>query len=632
MNSVFYLQSVRRVKDVARKVYYLRHWIRRERLATWRVQLTERLSSATGRDTTGLSKTELLKLVHGAEDYPASKRYAIGNDLLDAGQIGPAMDSYLHAVGKSASYQMRIEWRLRRFLRNKQKSNSDLVLIIEGLQQLGSIHDIELRVDLITQALQTEALSIDCLIDLAKPVGWVRISEIGNVFLRDANHCSAIQAYEIAAMLCPNNIGLRQQIGVAHFLDGKYTIAENNWHQTHNIRTDERQAFDLENCSRWFLGQTWLLAIGHVAFIDTHLKAIELGWRPEKKPTLLYNKITPPVGMELIKRFSDRIDVRKTFGPLSTAANELVEQCNPSPLTNRSNQPFEALTHEFWYGRDGEGRVRWYAPLGAEVERAWKAEGRAPLLCIDAQEDSSTREKLSKAFGLPHDAWFVCLHMRESGFHAEWAKKHPGTRDVQLESYQKVVDFIVDQGGWVVRMGDKSMTPLAPQDHVVDYAVHPQKSFELDVLLCGLCAYYVGTNSGLSLIPPIFGKRCALTNWSPIGIPNWYQDDFYIPKLVHNVRENRFQTFPEMFASKTGWSQWKRDFSSDTFVLLDNEPDDLVDIVKDVHEAVFDQALLCPEYERLAARFEKISISGGGFAGSRIAPRFIKKYSSLLVD
>jgi putative glycosyltransferase (TIGR04372 family) len=239
---------------------------------------------------------------------------------------------------------------------------------------------------------------------------------------------------------------------------------------------------------------------------------------------------------------------------------------------------------------------------------------------------------MAQIYGLPEDAWFVLLHVREPGFHSGWHKYHAGTRNANIQSYVSTVDFIISQGGWVVRGGDPSMTPFSSHERVIDYATNPHRSPEIDIYLCAECAYFVGTNSGFSVIPPIFGKRCALTNWSPIGIPNWYLDDIYIPKLIRKVSEDRYLSFREMYESFTGWSQFTRDFENTDFVVEDNSAEDLREVVEELHEEVFGRMAseAAPDDQQRVQVFNEIALAEGGYIGSRIGRRFLRKYHRLL--
>jgi putative glycosyltransferase (TIGR04372 family) len=120
-------------------------------------------------------------------------------------------------------------------------------------------------------------------------------------------------------------------------------------------------------------------------------------------------------------------------------------------------------------------------------------------------------------------------------------------------------------------------------------------------------------------------------SWSPVGIPNWYLDDVYIPKLVQRRRTGRYLSFTELFSSFAGWSQFQRDFRSTDLTVEDNDPDDLLATVEELHAEVFDSpiAVSAEDADRLR-RFNEIAVAHGGYVGSRMSYRFLAKYARLL--
>jgi putative glycosyltransferase (TIGR04372 family) len=456
--------------------------------------------------------------------------------------------------------------------------------------------------------------------------------QLGSEVLGIGKNELALRLYRRALKLRPAEVGLRQQLGITEFLTRNYPQAEAIFASADHLKQLERMRWGVSDSPYRILDKTWLPAIGHVAFLDTYIKTVQLGWIPNKDSILVYDEGNPPAGWPLFKFFSKHITIVPTDISLDEKVDLLLfgENVFRLPETSRSRRR-AALSYSFWYGPDGNARIRWYGPLGAAVEAAWKAEKRPPLFSLSAEERTIFRKRMAQIYGLPEDAWFVLLHVREPGFHAGWHKHHAGTRNADIQSYLSIVDYIISQGGWVVRGGDPSMTPFSPHERVIDYATSPSRSPEMDIYLCAECAYFVGTNSGFSLVPPIFGKRCALTNWSPIGIPNWYLDDIYIPKLVRKVSEDRYLTYGEMYDSFAGWSQFARDFEKSDFVIEENSAEDLREAVEELHEEVFEKTLeTAPEDRQRLQRFNEISLARGGYVGSRMSYRFLKKYQQLL--
>jgi putative glycosyltransferase (TIGR04372 family) len=456
------------------------------------------------------------------------------------------------------------------------------------------------------------------------------LKQMGNLALARGKHKLAIEAYTVALGRQPEDILLRLQIGVTAFLAGNYPECEKWFASLEHSKQFDQWRWELADSQYRILDRTWLLAIGHVAFLDTYIKATRLGWLPEKTALLAYDPVKPPAGWPLFRYFGQYVKLLPSSQP-DDALDRLVHGRNYnqiSPLNRDWTRA--ALSQPFWFGPDASGRTRWFAPYGAAVEAAWKAREDGPIVAPSAEERARFRHTMQEVYGLPTDAWFVLLHVREPGYHAAWHRHHPGTRNAEIRTYDKVIDFVLAQGGWVVRGGDPTMKKIPRRERVIDYATSQQRSAEIDILLCAECAYFVGTNSGFSVVPPVFGKRCALTNWSPIGIPNWYLDDIYIPKLVRRGKNGKYLSFTELFSSVAGWSQFMRDFKNG-LVIEDNHPDDLLAVVEELHAEVFGSSreISQKDAERLQ-RFNDIAIAHGGYVGSRMSYGFLKKYESLL--
>jgi putative glycosyltransferase (TIGR04372 family) len=582
----------------------------------------------------GLRARQAARITHLEAVTSSSQLLHTGNLSLAAGDHLAAIKFYCRACSLSPETRWVSGQSLLDYVKaHSRLFNRDLTLLTEIVNdEEYNVPDLELI--LFKVALKDNG---DELAELVQKLPLSRLNydvliQIGSEALAIGRNSIAIIAYSRAVQLRPDDIGLRQQLGVTEFLSRDYKACEETFASVDHIKEFEKMRWGVSDSPYRILDRTWIPAIGHIAFLDTYVKSVQLGWLREKKSLLVYDETQPPAGWPLFKFFSKHIEIVPTHIQVERKINEVVFGKKGEALPESSlDYRRAALSHPFWYGPDGDGAIRWYGPLGAAVEAAWKAEKREALYALTGEERKIFRKRLQQVYGVPEDAWFVLLHVREPGFHSGWHKYHAGTRNAHISTYDAIIDFVIAQGGWVVRGGDPSMTSLAPRDKVVDYATNSRRSPEMDIYLCAECKYFVGTNSGFSVVPPMFGKRCVLTNWSPIGIPNWYLDDVYIPKLVRKVSEDRYLTYSEMYDSFAGWSQFARDFDSATFSIEDNTPEDLLDVVEEVHHEIFGTgpAPDAEDQHRLQA-FNEISLARGGYVGSRMSYRFLKKYPQLL--
>jgi putative glycosyltransferase (TIGR04372 family) len=176
----------------------------------------------------------------------------------------------------------------------------------------------------------------------------------------------------------------------------------------------------------------------------------------------------------------------------------------------------------------------------ALIQKHWDQENRPPLFKLKRRDRERGRKEL-KNIGVNDNDWFVCLHIRESG-----AKGDEPFRQAPIEDYFLAVKSITDRGGWVIRMGDPSMTPWPKMGHVFDYACSSIRKDWLDVFLCGACRFFIGTSSGLYTVAHNFGRPIVQTNYLPTSSIYLSRQDLFIPKLLFNKTSKIPLTFEEM--------------------------------------------------------------------------------------
>lgn len=407
-------------------------------------------------------------------------------------------------------------------------------------------------------------------------------------------------------------ISAHQQAAIQFFLAGYYDEAERVWSEADDIRERLIKADKLDRFNLRLLGPSWLAAIGHVAHIDIYLKHKRLTDRSSQKTILVVPRGFKIPNQVLLDCWLPHLQVAHTGTPLQLTFREV-----------------ELLQDEFWSIRFAPGKSRMFSHAGAMIQQEWDRRGLPPLLKLDPQIDREGWSVLEE-LGVPKGRWFVCLHVREAGFHGAWHQKHPGTRNADVLTYMNAVRSIVERGGYVIRMGDRTMKKMLPMEGLVDYAHCEKKSELMDIFLCAKTRFFIGTNSGLGLVPPIFGVPCALTNWSPIALPQWYTKDRFIPKMIYSRSLGRKLMFDEMFATPAGWQQFSRYFESEGLEVIDNTPEEIDDLVNEMLDVTEGREVLTAEDRQRLADYNAMAMHYGSYLGARIGMNFLKKYADYL--
>ncbi|WP_333332841.1 TIGR04372 family glycosyltransferase [Microcoleus sp. BROC3] len=437
---------------------------------------------------------------------------------------------------------------------------------------------------------------------------------LGTAFLQYGKHDEGVASFQQAIALKPDWIHTYLAMGSQLFISGKIDEANQAWHAAIEAQNKFAKEHQLDTLQIRLLDpRSWLLALGHIACLDVYLKIMMLGWKPAQKIMMLVTPNTKVPNRSFLNYWSQYI--------------EFVSDPSQMPI---SGQLANYITDYYWAATLPNGKTLMHSTQAAAVVyKRWEAENRPPLLSLSASDTEQGWDCLQK-LGVPKNAWFVGLHVREPGFHGKWNKVHPATRDADINTYLLAVESITARGGWVIRMGDPNMAPLPKMDQVLDYAHSEFKSDWMDIFLCATCYFFLGTSSGLAWVPPTFGVPCALTNWTPIGLPPAFPKNIFIPKLYWSDRENRYLNFLEIFDSPMIYKEFSKYFDSINVSVMDNTAEEINDLVLEMLESIEGTIKYTKEDEYLQQQFHKQAVAHGSYRGSRLGQAFLRKYAYLL--
>lgn len=203
------------------------------------------------------------------------------------------------------------------------------------------------------------------------------------------------------------------------------------------------------------------------------------------------------------------------------------------------------------------------------------------------KESFEKAEKIRKKMGIGKEDWFVCLHSREAGFRGDFGRRE--WRNDSISNHIPSIKAITEAGGWVIRMGDNTMTPLPQMDHVIDYPFSQFKSDLMDIHLIAECKFYIGAQSGIIDVALLLQKPILMHNmvtW-PIGYPQ-KREDLGIMKHVYSHLQGRFLSVKELFESD--WSALELSGSlSQDYKMYENSPEEIKALVCEYLDSMEDE-------------------------------------------
>ncbi len=469
--------------------------------------------------------------------------------------------------------------------------------------------------------LASERLSTSALHDIARELqirGQVQFTAAVYQRILDDNLLVTLSVQERFAVL--------KESAIAFFLVGNPVTADRFWKQAATLRGLISPG-SASGPQYRVLSGAWFVAVGHVAALAYFLKYQQLFRYPQFRIVVTANVREVP-GKYLLGKlaraginFIDAADLESDYDTWAQANHKM-------RWGQLSQVERDAMIDDFWFFEFPDGETLGFTNALNKIETEWERQ-QLPAIFQMQEEDNYGLQTCLRAIGLPVGAWYICLHVRGPGFHRQWNALHPALRDANIDDYALAIELVRKAGGWIIRVGDNTMPPLPPGPNVIDYAHSSFKTPDADILIPLGCKFFLGTNSGYATVPAIFGVRCILTNWVPIGWPLWGSKNLMMPKLFYRKSTNSLMSLRSVFDNGLAFLQTVTDLPED-IILKDNTPEDIRDLAA---EALGLALKLEPEVlNEYRFKYSELVIKANGFVGATLCATTIHKYKEALFE
>lgn len=359
------------------------------------------------------------------------------------------------------------------------------------------------------------------------------------------------------------------------------------------------------------LDNVWARHIGHIATIDYVIKRGMLEGR-ELGDTAIYL----PAGSKVANPFLFK---------LVTSNLKLFEEPSELPFDARAVQ---AIHYDYLAPPTETGETGYFWNVAGKVYDRWDDEGREALFHLPPDIGKRGRDVLENA-GVPPNAWFVALHVREARINADV----PGIHNIlnsDISTYVTGISEITKRGGWVIRMGDPGMVRMPALPNVIDYCHSDFRSDWMDIFLLTTCRFMLASASGPALIPPIFGVPALLTNWWPPAQRPWHASDIFIPKLIMKADEDRHLTLSEMLQEPFAWCHSRRYLAKNKISVHDASAELIAGAVRQMLDRMSGEFAAVSKFQEELARADRIYRAHGIPGKAQFADSYVEQYRHLI--
>ena len=257
-------------------------------------------------------------------------------------------------------------------------------------------------------------------------------------------------------------------------------------------------------------------------------------------------------------------------------------------------------------------------PVSPELKQFSQFLGNPGMLTLTAA-DMQKGAQLLEALGIPVGSAWVCIHNRDSKYLATYVpslKFAPGGswayhsyRDFAVKTLVLAAEELASRGYYVLRMGAEVEAPIVSTNpRIIDYANTALRGDFADIYLMANCTAYLGSDSGIFVVPLTYGKPTVLVNFSlaKINEMTFLTIDPFIPKHLWHRETQRFLGLREMFGRGLLTASDSRIYEEAGIEAISNTPEEIRDLAVEMLERIKGSWEPAAEDERLQTRFWEI--------------------------
>ena len=286
---------------------------------------------------------------------------------------------------------------------------------------------------------------------------------------------------------------------------------------------------------------------------------------------------------------------------------------------------------------------RRFTPELPDWRYLWKLEPATTLTDDELKFGDSLRQQL----GIPKDAQYVCLGIKEAAYYAsittesgygqDLSHQAKDSRNVDLKNYVQAATHLADLGIYVVRVGSVVTAPLPKNQNpmIIDYSTTARSELG-DVVLGANCKFSICAATGVWVFTASQNRPIVNCDQYELGYKNDLLSQgapsIWVLRILKRIQTAETVAFSEMAAGGQEWADDKL-LASLGFEPVPNTPEEILNAVIEMNDWVDGKLVLSEHDEELQTKFYNCYPPETRLEKNplvRISPSFLRKYSDLL--
>ena len=236
------------------------------------------------------------------------------------------------------------------------------------------------------------------------------------------------------------------------------------------------------------------------------------------------------------------------------------------------------------------------------------------------------------SIGFPKKPKLVLLTSRDSKYlesiFPNQDYKFNNFRDAEINTFKEGVNFLLNRGFHVIRMGSITKEKLKiKSENFFDYSFYKEKSEFLDFYLFSKCSFVISVSTGLDELAKLFNKPICYVNLAPIGFyrKNWRS--LNIAKKIYDKKSGKILPYSYLFSKKLEYCSSEETFNLYDIGFIDNTSEEILYCIKEFIENILNKDYVEFNESETQKKFKKLFYGefDNSFNRGYISEEFIKK-------
>ena len=186
----------------------------------------------------------------------------------------------------------------------------------------------------------------------------------------------------------------------------------------------------------------------------------------------------------------------------------------------------------------------------------------------------------------------VCFANRDGSF---WDEDSKCTRNANISTFKKSINYLADKDFFNVRMGRKNSTKIDfEKKNIVDYCFSKHASDFNDFYIFSRCDFLITTDHGINEFTTFFRKKKIVINYEAFNKLHYLDENFtplILPKKYQDLKTKKLLPYKKVYEKKLYEINYNEDLNKLGYDLIDNTEEEIYNCTIEMIEMLYNKTI-----------------------------------------